>query len=424
MNLPLALDHTTYDFLKPTGKNFESRIEDFSRWIEARHRDGVYQYGRRLNEKAGPSASVENVISMLNEKTINFSSQDYLGLSSHSEVIEAGVRAIHEFGIHSAGSPMILGRTHLSERLEKELGNFLNKKYVLLYPTGWAAGFGGVTGIVRRSDHIIMDRLSHASLQIAAQASGAEIHRFEHLSGSALKEMLVNVRHNHPNSGIFVMTEGIFSMDSDRPDLLEISDLCREYEALMFVDVAHDLGAIGPNGLGQIGLQGVGDHVDVIMGSFSKSFAANGGFVATNSEKLYEYSRMFGNSYMFSNALAPVQTAVVSKCLSIIQSSEGEKRRKKVARISTVLRETFAQYGIKCFGEVSPIIPVPIGSEAKSRQVFRDVQSRGVAAAVIEFPIVPRGSARFRLQAMATHSEEQARQAAKIISESIDEISI
>lgn len=211
-------------------------------------------------------------------------------------------------------------------------------------------------------------------------------------------------------------------MDSDTPRFKEIVALCKEFEALLFVDVAHDLGAQGRQGRGQLEVQQCLAEVDVLMGSFSKSFAANGGFVATRSRRLFEYLRMYGNSYMFSNAMAPLQAAVVNTCLMLVRSPEGEERRRRVHDVAKALRTTFQERGIFCYGDASPIIPVAIGTESKSRLVFREVQRRGVAAAVIEFPIVPRGLARFRLQAMATHSLEDARVAAHRIADTIDEV--
>lgn len=419
-----ALANTSYDFYRPRGSNLESRLSDYGDWAVLRQERGLYQYARVLAGKPGPTTAVydEHTDGKIQAKIVNFSSQDYLSLATHPEISAAAIRAIHEFGVHSAGSPMIIGNTRLSKELEAELGDFLRAKHVIIYPTGYAAGFGAIVGLVRSYDHIVMDRLTHACLQQGAVAATQNIVKHTHLDPEAASRELRKIRASDPRGGILVVSEGLFSMDADSPDLGRLQEVCHENNATLLVDVAHDLGSTGPGGTGQIGRQGLRGKIDVVMGSFSKTFASNGGFVATNSRAVYEYLRMYSSSYMFSNALSPVQTAIVQKALQIVRSPEGDERRRRLTENILALRARFAHHGIRCYGQASPIVPVAIGTEAKARLVHRLLPERQVAASVIEFPIVPLGEARFRMQVMSDHTEDEAIYAADHIAAALGEV--
>lgn len=354
--------------------------------------------------------------------SVNFSSQDYLSLSTHPDIAEAAIKSIHDFGVHSAGSPMIIGNTRISVELERQLSEFLGYEHVLLFPTGYAAGFGAIIGLIRSYDYIVMDRLTHACLQQGAVAATTNIIKHEHLNVSAAEQALRKIRTTMSDKGILVISEGLFSMDADSPDLRSLQDVCRVYGATLLVDVAHDLGSTGPDGRGQIGLQGLSGEIDLVMGSFSKTFASNGGFIATNSRNVYEYLRMYASSYMFSNALSPIQTAIISAALKVVRSKEGEERRSQLFTVINALRSRLAYHGIHCYGLPSPIVPVAIGSEAKSRIAHKLLRECQVAASVIEFPIVPLNEARFRMQVMAEHSIAEANFAADSIAMVLNEI--
>ena len=310
----------------------------------------------------------------------------------------------------------------LHETRATSIGSHLNMKHVLIYPTGWAAGFGAISGLVRHYDHIVMDRLAHASLQLGATASTPHIHRHAHLDIDAAHTTLQKIRKEDAGGAILVINEGIFSMDSDAPDLVKLQEVCHEYQAILMVDVAHDLGSTGPNGTGEIGLQNMLGKIDLVMGSFSKTFASNGGFVATNSDQIHEYLRMFSNSYMFSNALSPIQAAIVLKAFEIVQGPEGEQRRLNVQRNALAMRARFQSHGVTCYGKTSPIVPVPIGEEGVARLVYRDLRQKNIGAMVIEYPIVAVGSARLRIQLMATHTVEQVERGADVICQSLLEM--
>jgi 7-keto-8-aminopelargonate synthetase-like enzyme len=266
-----------------------------------------------------------------------------------------------------------------------------------------------------------MDQLAHACLQAGVAAATPNILRHKHLQVNEVPALLKEVRGKGHEAGIMVITEGLFSMDSDIPQIGALQDACKEYEAVLVVDVAHDFGSLGPNGTGALGLQGLIGKVDLVMGSFSKTFSSNGGFVATHSAAVRDFLRIFSSPHTFSNALSPIQSAIILECLRIVRSEEGEQRRQKMLSISRLLRDELAKEGITCIGEPSPIVPAIIGREPLARLAARRLRSHSIFANLVEFPAVGVNKARFRLQVMADHEPHQAVAAAKAVSASISE---
>lgn len=405
-------------FQRPHGKTLDQRAGGFYQWQESRRRQGIWFYSRSLNREPGPATDILSD-SGRRFAGINFASQDYLGLAGHPAVAEAAVEALRCFGPHSAGSATLLGNTALSLQLERELAETLRMSDVALFPTGWGAGFGAIAGLVRPYDHVVMDRLAHACLQQGAGAATKNVHRTDHLSVDAIREQLQRIRQEDGHNLILVITEGLFSMDADMPDIAAIQAVCREFDAVLLVDIAHDFGAMGPGGAGALGLQDMLGRVDLVMGSFSKTFASNGGFVASNSPAVKQYLKFYGGPHIFSNALSPVQCAVVSAALRIVRSSEGDALRRQLMQVSRSLRGALQDQGIPCLGMPSPINPVVIGEERVAAVAAKMIAERGVLANLVEYPAVPLGKARFRMQAMATHTTQQAQQAAGIVADAV-----
>jgi 7-keto-8-aminopelargonate synthetase-like enzyme len=386
--------------------------------MESRSAHNLWPYFRSLQTAPKPIADVKDFKGR-SASGINFASQDYLGLSTHPSVQDAAIAAMREFGVHSSGSGAVQGDTRLALELQSELSELLGFEHVLLFPTGWAAGFGSIVGLVRVYDYVVMDELSHACLQQGAHAATQRVVRHEHLSVDSVRKHLAEIRGDDARAGIMVVTEGLFSMDSDTPRIEALQDVCREFEATLLVDVAHDLGALGPGGTGHLGLQGMVGKVDLVMGSFSKTFASNGGFLATSSEAPLRFVRAFGGPWTFSNALSPVQAGVVREALRIVRSDEGERLRGDLLRNVGALRDAFASHAIECMGAPSAIVPVPVGAERVGRFASGLLRERGVHANLVEFPAVAVGASRFRMQVMATHVEAQSREAAGIVAGAI-----
>jgi|GEM_PF-16354 len=417
----LPFEQTCADYVNVQGRDLLYRSQPYFEFYERREKVGAFQYSRTLHRFPGPTTRLSDD-SGREIEGINFASQDYLGLGQDPEIMEAAERALKDYGPHSAGSPMIIGNTLLSKQLEEGLKRLTGKKHIILFPTGYAAGMGSLLGIVKPEDHIVMDRLSHACLQQGARAATRKIHRYAHLDADASRALLKAIRARDSKNAILLISEGLFSMDADSPDLARLRDVAKEFGAALFVDVAHDLGATGPQGQGQMGEQGVFGEIELVMGSFSKTFAANGGFLATDSESLVHYLRMYSTPHLFSNALSPIQAAVALKATEIILSLKGDELRGRLLKRVLALRGELKNQGLHVYGAPSPIVPVFIGAEMDARLCHRKMMENSLAAMIIEYPVVPLGASRFRLQVMATHTDEQAVETAKVIGRVVGEV--
>ncbi len=398
-----ALTGSMRDFRVPKGANILDRTQQFTSWQTARRDSGLWPLGR--STQAGPRRHVAAYTDRGERmEGVNFASQDYLSLSGHDDIKQAAHTAIDEYGVHSAGSPALVGNTTVSIALENKIAQFLNVDHAIVFPTGWAAGFGVIKGLIRSNDHIVMDSLAHACLQEGAQAATGNIHLFRHNNVDEARAKLAKIRAKDTANGILVVTEGLFSMDSDVPNIKALQDLAHEYNAILLVDVAHDLGSLGPGGRGFIGAQDMLGKVDIVMGSFSKTFASNGGFVATSHPHVKEYLRYYSSPNTFSNAMSPVSAAVVLRAFEIVDSAEGDELRNRLMTNIRLLRELLNQSGFSTYGEPSPIVCVKMGTEGLARLVSRGIHANGLVANLVEFPAVPKGQARFRMQVMANHT--------------------
>ena len=414
--LPSSLTGSLREYRVVEGSDLLARVEGFHAWQNQRFQEGFWPYSRATDAGPRSACSVSDDLGRTTDG-VNFGSQDYLSLARHPSIRLAAHEAIERYGVHSAGSPAFIGNTTHSIALEKKISEFLQMERTVLFPTGYAAGFGAIKGLVRSTDHVVMDSLAHACLQEGASAATRNIYLFRHLEAESARRWLREIRAKDTANGILVVTEGLFSMESDTPDLAELADLCHEYNATLMVDVAHDLGCLGEDGRGHIGLQNMLGKVDIVMGSFSKTFASNGGFVATRSRGVQQYLRYFSTPGTFSNALSPIQAAVALRAFEIIESREGVSRRVSLMRNILSLRHKLEAVGMEVYGAPSAIVAVKMGSEALARLVSRELSYTGLVANLVEFPAVPKGHARFRLQVMADHTEDQITAAATILYE-------
>jgi glycine C-acetyltransferase len=413
-----ALTGSMRDFRELQGTDLMARVGPFYEWQELRRQRHLWPYSKST-QKAPLSVCTAVDDSGVQFTGLNFGTQDYLGLSSDSEIKEVAKAVIDEYGVHSAGSSALAGNTKYSLRLEDTISEFLNLDHTILYPTGWAAGYGAIKGLVRPTDHVVMDGLSHACLQEGAYSATPNVYLHGHLNVDSVRRHLRRIRDKDVTNGILVVTESLFSMDSDTPDLKALQDLCNEYEATLLVDVAHDLGAMGPGGKGFIGEQGMLGKIDIVMGSFSKTFASNGGFVSCNSVAVKQYLKFYGCSATFSNALSPVQAATVTKAFEIVQSEKGRQLRSVLMQRIGQLREALTAAGLQYMGNPSAIVPVRVGDEALARLVSRRLPALEVIANLVEYPAVAKGDTRLRLQMMPTHSLENVQALASRLSTAI-----
>jgi glycine C-acetyltransferase len=399
-----ALSGSVRDYKVIKGSDLLQRLGAFYSWQDLRRQHGLWPYARSLD--GGP-----NVVCATRDDRgvrsfgINFGSQDYLSLCAHPDIKAAAKDAIDRYGVHSAGSAALVGNTAASVALEERIADFVGLPEAIVFPTGWAAGFGVIKALVRSSDHVVIDSLAHACLQDGAAASTKNVYLFRHLENEECRRWLSDIRSKDTTNGILVVTESLFSMNSDTPDIAALQALCHEFGATLLVDAAHDLGCIGETGRGHVGLQKMLGKVDLVMGSFSKTFASNGGFIACQSREVKEYLRYFSSPATFSNAMSPVQATIVLKAFDIVDSAEGGMLRAKLMRNIFSLRHHLQQVGFEVYGDPSPIVCVKMGNEGLARLVAQRLPNLGLIANLVEFPAVPKGQARFRLQVMAEHLE-------------------
>ena len=401
-----ALKGAPLDYYDNSTPNLLDRWNGHAAWWDRRAKLGLDPYSKSTHRRIAPEIVAET---RTGERVagVNFASQEYLSLASHPRVIAAATAAAQEYGVHSAGSPALMGNTSPTLKLEEELARFLGLADCTLFSTGWSAGFGAITTLAHEGDNIVIDALAHNCLHEGARHSGAEVHIFPHLSNRSVRSHLQRLRKRDRSGGVLVVTESVFSRDSDRPDLRELQDICREFEATLMVDAAHDLGCIGPEGGGNIELQGMTGKIDLVMGSFSKTFASNGGFVASNHPALKLAIRFTCSPHTFSNALSPMQASIVRTCIEIIRSEEGRERRARLLRNIEHMRGRLREEGFEVLGQPSAIVPVILGDADVSWRVTREALRRGAVVNQVEHPAVPRDGYRCRLQMMADHTEAQ-----------------
>lgn len=397
---------TTADYLVDLEGHLLDRLQPHTDWWEARYREGVDPYSK---SSIGPIATEGEAKDREGKQYsgINLASQDYLSLSSHPKIKQAAIDAVGEYGVHSAGSAALMGNSTNSLKLETALADFVEKTTCTVFPTGWSAGYGAINALVKPHDFVVMDMLSHACLAAGARASTKNVHIFPHLSLAGLEHKLKTIRNQNSTAGILVVTESLFSMDSDTPDLAAHQELATKYDATLMVDAAHDLGCLGRTGRGHLEEQGMLDKVDIIMGSFSKTFASNGGFVATNHPALKLALRYGSNPLTFSNAISPVQAAVVLTVLDIVTTEEGANLRSRMLNNSIYLRERLSENGFELIGDPSAIVPVLLGDMKRSRKIVSNTLDQGGLVNLVEYPAVSRKNSRVRLQVMSNHSYEQ-----------------
>ena len=393
-------------FIDSANSNPLARYRPLTDWLDARYEFGVDPYSKFTVGRTGPVMSAHGRKGDV-WQGINLGSQDYLNLSTHETVLDAARTAIDEYGVHSAGSAALMGNTAASLALEEKIAAFTGYADCTIFPTGWGAGYGIVRALAKEDDHVVIDLLAHGCLHEGARAATKNVHVFPHLSNDGVEQRLARIRKSDSQNAIIVVTESTFSMDSDVPDMEPLQEICRKYGAILIVDCAHDLGAIAKDGGGYLELQNYVGKVDVLMGSFSKTFASNGGFVATNATELKLAIRYSVGPSLFSNTISPVNAASVAACFDIVASQEGAALREKLLSNVRYLRAELKARNFEVLGRDSAIVPVILGDNRISRLTTRNTLRNGGIVNLIEYPAVSRNTCRWRLQVMAAHTHDQ-----------------
>jgi len=383
---PAALTGSMRDYRHPRGSDLQDRVEGFAKWRSLRRQHGL------CNDAGGASEGFD------------FAGSDHLGLSAHPAIIAVAQLAIERFGVH--------GAAHTGP-LEKAIADFTASEDAVLFPNGWSAAFGAIKGLVRSTDHVIMDAGAHAGLHEGAAASTRNIYLFRHNRLEECRDWLEKIRARDAENGVLVVTESLFSTELDSPDLAALQTLCQEFGATLLVDASRDLGLQGEDGRGEIAQQGMLGKIDLIAGSLSFAFGADGGFVACRAT-VAEYLRGF-SSACAAPPLSPGRLAAALKAFEIAESSEGQSLRARLAANVQTLRQGLAEAGLELQGDPAPVVSVALGSEALARLVGRQLGKAGLKAETMEFPAAPKGHARLRLHVSASHAEARMAPAVEAI---------
>ena len=356
---------------------------------------GIYPYFREIQSGQDTEVIIQG------KKVLMLGSNNYLGLTNDPRVKKASIEAIEKYGAGCAGSRFLNGNLDIHTALEKRLAEFVGKEATILFSTGFLANLGFIAAVAQRGDYIIADRLDHASIIDGANLSFGRLKRFEHSDPLSLEAVLKSIP---LEAGKLIVVDGIFSMDGDIADLPSIVPLAEKYNAAVMVDDAHSLGVIGPRGEGTAAHFGLQNRVDAIMGTFSKSLATVGGFIA-GSAKLIDFLRHTSRPLIFSASLPPASVAAVMKSLDIIEQEP--ERREALWENTKAMSEGLVDLGYDIGSSNTPVIPILIGEMEKTFRICMRFQKEGVFVNPVVSPAVPRDHSVIRISLMATHTRQQ-----------------
>ena len=360
---------------------------------------GVYPYFREIDSHQ------DTEVIMDGKKVLMFGSNAYLGLTNHPKVKEAAIDAIKKYGTGCAGSRFLNGTLDLHIQLEKRLAEFVGKEEAIIYSTGFQVNLGVVSCLTGREDYILWDELDHASIIEGHRLSYSTKLKYKHNDMESLEKQLQKCE---PDKIKLIVTDGVFSMEGDVAKLPEIIALAKKYNASVMVDEAHGIGVLGKQGRGTCDHFGVTEDVDLIMGTFSKSFASIGGFIASDKETI-NYLRHNSRSYIFSASNTPAATAAAGAALDIMLSEP--ERIDHLWKLTNYALEGFRTMGCEIGHTSTPIIPLYIRDNDKTFMVVRDLFDLGVFVNPVVSPAVAPQDTLIRFSLMATHTQEQLNQA-------------
>ncbi|MCX8160121.1 MAG: pyridoxal phosphate-dependent aminotransferase family protein [Candidatus Saccharicenans sp.] len=358
---------------------------------------GLYPYFTPISEARG------NRVKVRGREMILIGSNNYLGLIDHPKVMQAAKEAIDRYGVATCGSRFLTGTIDLHETLEERLARFMNKEAAVTFSTGYQTNLGIISSLAGKDDVVITDRMDHASIIDACRLSKAEVKKFKHNDLQDLERVLADIP---DNKGKLIVVDGVFSMEGDIADLPGIVPLAKKYKARIMVDDAHGLGVLGKHGRGTAEHFGLEDEVDLVMGTFSKSFVSIGGFVV-GKKKVVSYIKHHARSLIFSAAATPASVAAVLAALEVIETEP--ERRERLWQVTNFMRESFQKLGFDTGPSQTPIIPILIGDDEKCFAMWKTLRDEGIFTTPVIHPAVPHGQALIRTSYSANHTDEELR---------------
>ena len=367
---------------------------------------GIYPYFLPIAENHGTEVTIDG------RRIIMAGSNNYLGLTKHPKVIAAADAALRSFGTSNNGSRFLNGTLEMHVQLEECLAKFTRKEAALVYSTGYLTNLGSISALMEKGDVVVLDKDAHACIVDGARLSPAEVKRFRHNDVRDLERVLESIP---ARAGKLIVVDGLYSMEGDIAPLAEIVRIARKYHARLLVDDAHGFGVLGARGAGACEAQGVEEQVDLVMGTFSKSFASLGGFIA-GPRAVMDYLRHHARALIFSASVTPASAAAALASLEIIEHEP--ELRTRLKQISDRMRNGFSSLGLEVgMGNGTPIVPIFIGDRVKTMQVWRRILDRGVFVNAIVVPAVQPGRDLLRTSYMATHEDEQLDTILRIVKE-------
>ncbi len=391
----------------------KARTHDRLEQLAAAKEADLLPYFKVLTSEAGP------VVEMEGRETIMLGSNNYLGLTGDPRVKAAARDALERYGTALTGSRLLNGTIPLHLELEREIADWMHTEDAIVFSTGYGANLGAIGTILEPGDTVICDSGDHASILDGCRLSGAKLRPFRHNQMAKLEKMLQRAAED--GGGVLVVVDGVFSMEGDIAPLPEIADLCERFGARLMVDEAHGVGVLGERGAGACELFGIEDRVDLRMGTFSKSLASCGGFIA-GSEEVIEYLRIASRAFIFTASAVPAAVGAALAALRVIRE-EGPALFELVLDNARYLHAGFTELGLRVvepttLGDgsqaLTPVVPVVVGEDWQAVLLWKALFDEGVYTNVAIHPAVPPGGALLRTSLMATHEREHLDRALEI----------
>ncbi len=394
-------DYKLADFVNIPAKDIFEKTHKFWSYVEDWKEKGNYTLRKHLLTASKNRLMLFDEVTGKKEEKINMGSGNYLGLSYHPEVIKAGEKALKKYGGSSVGAPMHTGTYDVHVKLEKKLAEIKGCEEIMLFPSGYTANLGVISGLIMKDDVAILDRLAHRSILDGVALSGATMRTFRHSDMNDLQRVLKSCESKY--NGKVIIVDGVYSTEGDICPLPEIVELGKKYDAKVMVDDAHAMGIIGENGRGTISHFGMEGEVDIVVGTMSKALGCVGGFVGASKEVI-NYLRHYGRSSVFSCNLPPQVAASALKSIEIMEN-EPEKIETLMKNVNYV-REKLEALGFNLLDFYSAIVVVIIGNDVIGKKMAAKILEEGIYLSYFPYPAVPVGKERLRLTVMSTHTKE------------------
>ncbi|PSJ25863.1 8-amino-7-oxononanoate synthase [Streptosporangium nondiastaticum] len=414
-------DRSMKDFTEQRDPDLFAKARSFGAYRRRREEERLYWYGMPLVSRCENRAVIYDELEGREREFLMFASNNYLGLANHPRVVDAVCDATRAYGATHTGSRFIGGTNMLHKELERRLAAFKQRPAAIVYPGGYAANLGAISGLVKSYDTLVVDKLNHMSIVDGSRLSGGIRRIYRHNDMRDLEQVLRRGAEQGTGGGTLIVADGVFSMHGDVCDLPEIVRLAKAYGARVLIDDAHATGVLGARGSGTAEHFGLKGEVDLELGTMSKALAGMGGFVV-GEEEVVEYLRYYSNSYVFAANIPAGVAAGLIASLDVIEA-EPERLKRLWANITT-LRDGLRKAGFDLERTESAILPIVIGDERKAMEMGRAVRARGLFCQTVVYPGVPLGDARLRVSVTCEHTPQDLELATGIFIESATETGV